>query len=200
MGFRIVNLMRIRKMFVLCAAVALAGTFPGVAAQAQSQHGPTRDVVPRGRISALVWMIGNWECHIVDRKQPDYATRMWRRVALGPGGQELYVLEGMPDFVSRGKIGFSEKSGQWYEIDRVGEGQSKEQQTLVAPPAALKPNGLTLEGYIPGKKKGDQFPLRGVYSWTGHDGFIFRAQLLRKDQTWLTFQKQSCERSDQGPA
>ena len=66
MGFRIVNLMRIRKMFVLCAAVALAGTFPGVAAQAQSQHGPTRDVAPQ---SSAQFALGYAERSGINKKE-----------------------------------------------------------------------------------------------------------------------------------
>jgi hypothetical protein len=190
---------RFGRSVALCAGLALAGSLPGPA-PAQSLNGPTRDVAPHGRIEQLVWMIGNWDCLVIDRKQPDYATKMWRRVALGPGGVELFVLEGMPDFISRGKIGFSEKGRQWYEIDRVGEGPSKQQQTLVAQAGALTRSGLILQGTVPGKKKGTQFPLRGVYVWIDHDDFTFRAQLLKKDGTWLSFQKQSCKRSNEAPA
>jgi hypothetical protein len=190
--------MRISRVAALGAALALLAALPCMA-RAQSANGPTRDVVPHGRISQLLWMLGTWECHVVDRKQPDYAVRMHRRVALGPGGLELFVLEEMPDYIARVKMGFSEKSRQWYEIDRVGEGQTKQQQTLVGPPDALGRYGLALEGMIPGKQKGQEYTLRGLYTWKGHDAFIFRAQLLRKDQKWYTFQKQSCERTDEVP-
>ena len=181
-----------------CAAVALLLAGPGPAS-AQSANGPTKDVVPRGRISQLVWMMGNWDCRIVDRNQLDYAIKMWRRVALGPGGYEIFVLQGMPDYVSRSRLGFNEKTRQWYEIDRVGSGLNKQQETLTAPASALGPKGITLSGSVPGKKQFSQVPLRGVYTWDDHDGFVFRAQLLRKDPTWVTFQKQSCRRSLDAP-
>jgi hypothetical protein len=190
--------MRSLKPFALAALLAAALGSPGPA-PAQSAHGPTRDVVPVGRVAQLVWMLGNWDCRIIDRKDPEYATKAWRRIALGPGGVEIFVLAGMPDFLSRSRIGYSEKAKQWYEIDRVGDGPSKQQQTLVAPANALTSGGLTLEGSVPGKNKGQQYPLRGVYTWTDHDGFVFRAQLLRVDGSWLTFQKTSCRRTEELP-
>jgi hypothetical protein len=178
---------------LLCGFGIVAALQP---AAAQSAGGPTKQDAPQGRIGELVWMMGNWDCEVVERKDPSEGTRMWRRIALGPGGHELYVLQGELGTITRTKIGYDATRGRWYETDQAGQGPSAMTHTMLGSSRALQAHSFALDGFVEGPHR-ERYPMRIVYAWPDHDGFTLRAQLLRRDGKWSSFQKQTCRRSDE---
>jgi len=168
----------------------LASIVPPSAASAASNPG-----VLRGPVAALGWLVGDWDCTVIEAKRdPNAPVRVIRRrLTSSPDGRLLLQVQNGSGLAMRGVIGFDPHKKAWFEMDAT-RGEGSDRQLVIGPADSLRERSLTLGGFLPAPD-GGKYPLRTIYAWKDHGRFTFSAQLYRKDKTWETFQRQECVRA-----